>query len=233
MLLRPDAVECWRHCRASGHVGWILRKHVVTPLRRVHKLFAHFALFGLRSVLRSTRLYFLRGIGSCHSVALISVTCFLCVAFSKRPSQPTGGKPILYCPLSRGMPRCQWPRNEIHVLVFCYAPEAVTLTSCSFSGGCLSTSSNMASVGGCRRKSAEEQCAELRARARQTNLKTQPKRQHEVACTQNELTNNDAITKRGPPMPQREGQWCRRLCERSPETLYWLRDDRTNARARK
>ena len=33
--------------------------------------------------------------------------------------------------------------------------------------------------------------------------------------TQNELTNNAAIPKRGPPMPPRDSQRCRRACERS------------------
>ena len=47
-----------------------------------------------------------------------------------------------------------------------------------------------------------------------------------MICTLHELTNNDAITKRGPPIPQRERLRCRGPCERCPETLHWLRDDR-------
>ena len=52
------------------------------------------------------------------------------------------------------------------MLVFFTSSEGVTLTSCCL--GFLSTSSTMVSVGGRLRKSAEELCAELQARARQT-----------------------------------------------------------------
>ena len=35
---------------ASGHVGWVVRKWVVTPLRGVFTFSEYFSFFGLRSV---------------------------------------------------------------------------------------------------------------------------------------------------------------------------------------
>ena len=85
------------------------------------------------------------------------------------------------CFLIRGMHRCPWSRDEIHLLVFFNVPEAVTLTSCCF--GLLIISSNVASVGGRRHKPAEEQCAELQARARHTIIRADKKEFEDIMQT--------------------------------------------------
>ena len=69
------------------------------------------------------------------------------------------------------MHRCPWSRDEIDVLVFFYVPDAVTLTSFFFFAKNYDCFLNTASVGGRRRKSAEEQCAEVQARTRQTIIR--------------------------------------------------------------
>ena len=163
--------------RASGHVKRVVRKSVVVRLRGMHILFAHFlsldcvrCLNNARDVEAFVRLY-LRGVGSCHFL-------FFQVDIVRRLSisvlSPLRRTPIyiyIYIYIS-----CVRLSRDVHLFLFepsrVYVSEAVTLTRCCH--GFLSTS-NMAPVGGRRRKSAEEQCAELRARGRQTILQTSKK----------------------------------------------------------
>ena len=85
------------------------------------------------------------------------------------------------------MHRSPWSRDETYLPVFSVS-GVWTLTIFFGRGFRVLFFLNAASVGGCRRMSAEERCTEFRARASQANLKTQLQRQHEITCTYNELT---------------------------------------------
>ena len=70
--------------------------------------------------------------------------------------------------------------------------------------------------------------SQLRSNVPSSKLAPLPDKSEDSATTltRNDV-HNDVISKRGPPMPTGERQGCRRPCERCPEMLHWLRDDRT------
>ena len=125
-----------------------------------------FSFVGLRSVCqqrqscRSTGLY-LTGRTQIMSLCCFSELYHMCLAC---------GFDLRRLCFAFLVAECIWSRGEVHVLVFLRARSCVAHEL--LFDGFLSTSSDMASVGGRRRKSAEEQCAEFQALARQTNLKT-------------------------------------------------------------
>ena len=154
-----------------------MRKWVVAPLRGVHILFARFSLLGLRSVSeqrqssRSTRHYLS---GRSRIMSLCFVSAVLCHLHCPKLYTTHLASGSLETSISFNLSQAEfvWPSSSRNASLptvqkrdlsacFFYVPDAATLSSCCL--GFLSTSSNMASVGGRRRKSAEEQCAEFQS----------------------------------------------------------------------